>query len=156
MAQNPHLSALAFVRTAFDRSTACLEEEDASFAPTPGMFTTAQQIAHTAQVVDWFREGAFRPEGFDLDFEAIEKQVRAVKTLGEARRRFADAMTRLGQVVAETSPEELAVPIADGPIMGGEPRHVIVPAFADHTAHHRGALTTYARLRGRTPAMPYE
>ena len=31
----------------------------------------------------------------------------------------------------------------------------IVAAMADHTSHHRGALTVYARLRGKTPAMPY-
>lgn len=24
-----------------------------------------------------------------------------------------------------------------------------------HTAHHRGALTVYARALGKTPAMPY-
>ncbi len=27
--------------------------------------TVAQQVAHTAHTLNWFVEGAFRPEGFD-------------------------------------------------------------------------------------------
>ena len=42
-----------------------------------------------------------------------------------------------------------------GPIMGGDPRFVIFGALTDHTAHHRGALTVYARLLGKVPPMPY-
>jgi uncharacterized damage-inducible protein DinB len=49
----------------------------------------------------------------------------------------------------------MAAPIADGPVLGGAPRSAILAAMGDHTAHHRGALTVYARLRGKTPAMPY-
>jgi hypothetical protein len=36
-------------------------------APAEGMLTTAQQVAHVAHTIDWFFEGAFRAEGFDLD-----------------------------------------------------------------------------------------
>ena len=39
--------------------------------------------------------------------------------------------------------------------MGGLPRSAIFGAITDHTAHHRGALTVYARLLGKTPPMPY-
>jgi uncharacterized damage-inducible protein DinB len=39
--------------------------------------------------------------------------------------------------------------------MGGEPISSIVGAISDHTAHHRGALTVYSRLLGKTPLMPY-
>jgi uncharacterized damage-inducible protein DinB len=31
----------------------------------------------------------------------------------------------------------------------------IFGAITDHTAHHRGALTVYARLAGAVPPMPY-
>jgi uncharacterized damage-inducible protein DinB len=31
----------------------------------------------------------------------------------------------------------------------------IFGAITDHTAHHRGALTVYARLNGIVPPMPY-
>ena len=72
----------------FNRSTAALTEADASFTPTDGTFTTAQQVAHAAQTIDWFIEGAFRPDGFDMDFEAHDRKVRDVTTLSEARAWF--------------------------------------------------------------------
>ena len=31
----------------------------------------------------------------------------------------------------------------------------IASAITDHTAHHRGALTVYARVSGLVPPMPY-
>src|SRR4029434_6082692 len=51
----------------FVRSTRVLDEADSGFRPQEGMMTVAQQVAHTAQTLDWFIEGASRPEGFDLD-----------------------------------------------------------------------------------------
>ena len=36
--------------------------------------------------------------------------------------------------------------------MAGAPRSSIVDGLADHTAHHRGSLAVYARLRGKVPA----
>jgi len=55
---------------------------------------------------------------------------------------------------AQTS-EQMMLPIAEGPIMGGEPRATIVAAIAEHTAHHRGSLAVYARMLGYAPPMPY-
>jgi uncharacterized damage-inducible protein DinB len=154
-AANPFPGILRVTQAFFDRSTACLEEEDSEFAPAPGMFTVAQQVAHVAQTFDWFIEGAFRPEGFDLDFAALDGKVRAVTSLEEARKWFAGSVERAISVFESKSVEELTQPLPEGPIMGGEPRTAIVAAMADHTSHHRGALTVYARLRGKTPAMPY-
>jgi len=31
----------------------------------------------------------------------------------------------------------------------------VINAIVDHTAHHRGALSVYARLPGKVPMMPY-
>ena len=42
-----------------------------------------------------------------------------------------------------------------GEVMGGESRDSIFPALTDHCAHHRGALSILARLRGLEPQMPY-
>ena len=72
------VSQLEGAKQYFDRSTRCLEEKDAGFAPTDGSLTTAQQVAHIAQTIDWFVEGASRPEGFDMDFEGHLKAVQAV------------------------------------------------------------------------------
>ena len=46
----------------FNRSTGALTEEDSGFSPAEGVFTAAQQVGHAAQTIDWFIDGAFRPE----------------------------------------------------------------------------------------------
>lgn len=138
----------------FHKTTSVLEEGDSAFAPVPGMRTVAQSVAHTAHVVDWFVEGAFRPEGLDLDFEAHERKVLAVTSLGEAREWLDKAFDRARDVLAAKSEEELAEPIA-GQIFGGQPRKSLVGGIVDHTAHHRGSLAVYARLLGKAPPMPY-
>lgn len=139
----------------FDRSTRCLTEEDSSFAPVEGTWTVAQQVAHVAQTVDWFIEGAFRPEGFDTDWEKLGAEVARFQSLAEARAWVDAAFTRAIEVIGARTPEELAQPLPADGIMGGAPRFAIISAIGDHTAHHRGALTVYARLRGHVPAMPY-
>ncbi len=144
-------SALEF----FNRSTGNLTEEDSSYTPVDGVFSTAQQVAHAAQTIDWFIDGAFAPNGFDLDFEEHERKVRAVTSLSDARAWLAKSVENAQAVVASKTDEEWGQPLPDGPVMGGQPRAAIFGAITDHTAHHRGALTIYARLRGKVPPMPY-
>ena len=140
MSQQALIRQLKASQEYFERSTRCLTEEDSAYAPAEGQFTAAQQVAHVAQTIDWFFEGAFRPEGFDMGFEELDAEVRKVASLEEARawlgRAFASAIEMLGS----KSEEELRAPLPEGPIMGGEPRLAIVGAVGDHTAHHRGAL----------------
>ncbi|HYG62566.1 MAG TPA: DinB family protein [Thermoanaerobaculia bacterium] len=154
---NPEMlvAELRSAKEFFDRSTRCLTEEDSSFAPAAGTWTVAQQVAHAAQTVDWFLEGAFRPEGFDTNWDEHQKQVARVQSLGEARAWLEAAFARAIEVLGARTPEELAQPLPADGIMGGAPRFAIVSAISDHTAHHRGALTVYSRLLGRVPAMPY-
>ena len=139
----------------FDRSTRCLTEEDSTFAPSEGAMTAAQQVAHVGQTVDWFMEGAFRPEGFDMDFEGMGAEIMKVESLTAAREWLDKSFAAASEKISSTSAEELAVRLPEGPIMGGQPRFTIVGAISDHTSHHRGALTVYSRLRGHTPEMPY-
>lgn len=146
---------LASAKDWFDRSTRVLTEDDSSFTPGDGGFTVAQQVAHVAQTVDWFLEGAFRPEGFSMDFEALDNEVRKVESLTSAREWLDRAFTAATEKLSAHSAEELAEPLPEGPVMGGLPRFAIVGAIQDHTAHHRGALTVYSRVRGYTPPMPY-
>ena len=70
----------------FERSTRSLTEEDSTYTPAKGIFTAAQQVAHAAQTIVCFMARAFRPGGFDLDFEAHERAAREVSSLAEARR----------------------------------------------------------------------
>jgi uncharacterized damage-inducible protein DinB len=153
--RNPNVSILQNMKQFFDRTTSCFEEKDSEFRPKSEMFTVAQQIAHTAQTIDWFVEGAFRPEGFDLDFEEHMKPVLATKSLTEARAWLDRAMQNAIDLVGSKSEAELAEPLPADGIMGGSPRGSIIGGIADHTAHHRGAIAVYARLLGKVPPMPY-
>jgi uncharacterized damage-inducible protein DinB len=139
----------------FDRSTRVLDEADSGFRPHPEMMTAAQQVAHTAQTLDWFIQGISRPEGFDLDFEAQGKSLAAVTSLAAARQALEAAFGNALQFIRSRSPEDLSKPLPPGPIMGGQPTSDIVWAMVEHTAHHRGALTVYSRLLGKVPPMPY-
>lgn len=155
MDADPLVAALRQVKACFDRSTACLDEEDSTFAPAPGTFTVAQHVAHVAQTIDWFLEGAFRAEGFDLDFAAHQAEIGKVTSLTAARAWLDRSVARAQETFSGMTPEEMAIPIAAGPILGGAPRAAILSSIADHTAHHRGALTVCARLRRKQPALPY-
>lgn len=146
---------LSSMKEYFDRSTRSLEEADSQFAPKPGMFTAAAQVAHVAQTIDWFMGGAFNPKGFDLDFERMDKEVRAVTSLAQARSMLERAFKSAQEAIDSHSDAEWGTPLPEGPIMGGVPRTAIFGALNDHTAHHRGALTVYARLLGKVPPMPY-
>lgn len=139
----------------FNRSTRNLTEAHSTFAPAPGMMTVAQQVAHAAHTIDWFIEGAFRPEGFDTDFEAHAKVVAGYTSLAAARRWFEKAVADAKAAIGGKSDAELTAALPPGPIMGGAPRMAIFGAITDHTAHHRGALTVYARMQGIVPPMPY-
>ena len=139
----------------FTNSTKCLTGEDQAFAPKEGMFTVTNQVAHVAHTIEWFIEGAFGPSGFDLNFEELAKKTMAVQTLEEARSWLEKAVNDGVALIQSKSEEELGAPLPAGPIMGGMPKSSIFGGISDHTAHHRGALTVYSRLLGKTPAMPY-
>ena len=139
----------------FDRSTDCLLEEHSGFAPAEGMMTVAQQVAHVAHTYDWFVEGTFRPEGFNLDFEDHDRAIGAITSLAEARKWLDTAVEAAVEAFGSRLIEELMQPLPEGPVMGGKPRLAVVGALADHTAHHRGTLTVYSRLQGLVPKMPY-
>ena len=142
-------------RVFFERSTACLTEADSAFRPNEEMFTVAEHVASVALTVDWFIEGAFGENGFDLDFEKHLAEIKEVSSLTEARAMLDAAFARAEEVGGETSDEELSELLPESPIMAGAPRLAVFSAIADHNAHHRGALTVYARLLGKTPSMPY-
>ena len=130
------------------------DEDDAGFAPQPELYTVAGHVAHAADSVEWFVEGAFG-EGWNLDFEGLIAAARAVETLEEAIAWLDRAFEKAIATFEAASDEELAGTIPDERIMKGAPRSAIVGPIMDHTAHHRGALTVYARLVGKVAPMPY-
>jgi len=146
---------LTIARERFNRSTHNLTDAMSGFAPGEETMSTAQQVGHTARVIDWFIEGAFRSEGFDMDFEEQVKLVMAVDSLSAAREWFEKSMDNAIQILAAQSDVDLMALLASGPVLGGMPRLGIVREIVDHTAHHRGALTVYARMKGIAPLDPY-
>ena len=132
-----------------------MTEAHSAYVPAAGMMTAAQQVAHAAQTIDWFIQGGFRPEGFSMDFEAHATIVHGVTSLSAAREWFGRAIQAAKATVAGMSDADLLVALPPGPIMGGAPRIAVFGAITDHTAHHRGALTVYARMQGVVPPMPY-
>ena len=156
--QQPHYdfaNQLLASKDFFDRSTRVLAEADSTFRPQEGMMTVAQQVAHTAQTLDWFIEGASRPEGFDLDFQKHAQALESVTSLAAARQMLEKAYANAIRFLRSRGPEDLARPLPPGPVMGGQPVTDIVWAMVEHTAHHRGALTVYSRQLGKVPPMPY-
>ncbi len=148
------INTIKLTKLFFDKSTSKLEEADSGFAPKPGMYTVAHQVAHVAQTIDWFLQGAFSPAGMDMDFAKHQQHITACNSLTQARAWHEKASNELLQKLAELPEAEWNKPIA-GPVMGGFPRTSIVGGIEEHTSHHRGALSVYQRLIGKVPEMPY-
>ena len=148
------VAELQSIRTFFNRSTSVLTDDDSELRPSDGMYSTKQQFAHVAQTIDWFLAGAFGP-GFNMNFEGLNKELDSVSNLSEARQWFERSIDSAVARLASTSQQELESTLPADCVLGAVPRAYIVGAIADHTAHHRGALTVYARLQGKVPAMPY-
>lgn len=139
----------------FNRSTKLLTEEQSSLLPAKEMYTAAQQIGHVGLTIHWFLEGAFSDKGFNLDMDEHKKEVEKFRSISEARVFTKEAFRLLGNKIQNTPEAEWTAAIVPGPVMGGEPRYHILPGIVEHTAHHRGALTVYARIAGIVPPMPY-
>lgn len=144
------------VRQFFLNTISCLTENDSTYAPKEEMYTVAQQIGHTAHTVAWFIDGAFGPNGFDMNFENYAERMKKYTSLKQGVDEFERAIEKALQTIRDTAEAELMAPIPEGQIMAGAPKLAVVGAIADHTAHHRGSLAVYARLLGKVPKMPYE
>lgn len=142
--------ALKFFKTTLSG----FDEGDSSFAPQPEMFSVAAQVEHVAGTVDWFIAGAFG-KGWDMEFDKHVAEAKAVTSLKDATTHLEKAFANAAKVVGGASDADLLAPIPNDTIMGGAPRAAIIPGIADHTAHHRGALSVYCRLIGKEPPMPY-
>lgn len=149
------IASLEGARAYFQKSTEVLAEEDSTFAPSQGGFTVAAQVAHVAETIDWFFDGAVNEEGFDLNFEEAFGKSAQMTSLAEARNWLEEAFKRGFNLLRTRDDAFWAAALPEGPVMGGAPRFTVVNGVVEHTAHHRGALTVYSRLLGKVPPMPY-
>lgn len=150
----PLVAELKSTKKFFSRTTSIFEAADAGYAPHPDLYTVAGHIAHTADSVDWFIEGAFGA-GWNMDFDTLIAKAKAVTSLQDANAWLDRAFANAIKVVGAASDKDLMSPIPDTQIMAGAPRSAVVGGIVDHTAHHRGALSVYARLLGKVAPMPY-
>jgi uncharacterized damage-inducible protein DinB len=142
-------------RERFNRSIKNLTESESTFQPAGGMMTAAQQVAHVAYTIEWFIPRAFSPDGFTTPFEALAEPVRTCASLMAAKAWFDRAIDAAKQVIGSKSDADLLAPLPDGRVMGGAPRLQVVRGMIEHAAHHRGALTVYARVAGLVPGSAY-
>ncbi|PCJ56305.1 MAG: hypothetical protein COA79_19240 [Planctomycetota bacterium] len=136
-------------------SSSCLSEEDSEFAPKEGLMTVAQQFAHIAQTVDWFINPIETGDSFNMDFEGLYEKAMQVCSLEKAKDWLSKSIDSAVAILEDKDDAYLSGLLPEGPIMGGEPRLSVIGGILDHTSHHRGVLTVYARLLGKTPSMPY-
>ncbi|MBE7561008.1 DinB family protein [bacterium] len=123
------------------------------YRPTPEMMTVSQQINHVAHTTRWFRT-AIDGE-FDMDFERFQREYMQVSSLAEARDNLTGAYEDFAALVSAQSEAWLLQPLPENRILGPAPRLATIAANADHTAHHRGALSVYLRLLGIAPKLVY-
>jgi len=135
-------------------TVSCLTEEDSSFKPNEEMYTVAQHLGHAAETVEWFLEGAFGDKGFDMNFENYAERMKKYTSFDDCVKYLKEVTANGIEKIKEVPDAELMAPIT-AQIMTGAPKMAIVGAIGDHTAHHRGALSVYARLIGKKPQMPY-
>ena len=139
----------------FATTTRCLEEADSAFAPDEHSYSVASHVFHAAQSIDWFIDGMFSETGFDMDFEKHIAEARACTSFEAAMSHFDRSVAAAAAILASKTDAELMSLLPEDSILGPAPRLAVIGALVDHTAHHRGALSVYARLIGKQPAMPY-
>ena len=137
-------------RKFFLNTTSVLTADDASFAPSDELFTVAGHVAHVADSVDWFLEGAFG-EGWDMDFEAMTARAKAVTSWDEAFAWFHRSFDEAERIIGGASDADLMAPIPAKEIMDSAPRMSVVSGIVDHTAHHRGSLAVLRSASRQSP-----
>ena len=83
------------------------------------------------------------------------ENVSADLSLAAALGAFDETMDIVSEVFAELTSEELRQPMLDNPMKLPSAFAVLYFGIFDHAAHHRGALSQYARLLGKEPKIPY-
>lgn len=138
----------------FLNTISCFTDADSGFRPDKKMYTIAQHIGHAAETIEWFVEGVFVRNEFDMNFENYSERVKKYTSFDECVNYFKEATAKGIEIIDKVSDSELLAPIT-AQIMTGDPKMDVVWAITDHTAHHRGVLAVYARLLGKVPQMPY-
>ena len=104
------IEQLRTVRQFFLNTISCLTQEDSNYAPKEEMYTVAQQIGHTAHTVGWFMDGAFGPNGFDMNFENYVERMKKYTSLKQGVEEFEHEVERAIHTIEKTTNAELMAP----------------------------------------------
>ncbi|QDE68256.1 MULTISPECIES: DinB family protein [Myxococcus] len=177
---HPFVQKLRKHREYFHRTLECFRDGDASFRLTQESMTAAGQVLHAAAAIEYFLSGLFgtfegwstmsqRQRGFvDMswaqsantspqernDTPELQEAGRSLKKAAELFDRSMDSASAM--FGARTMEELTQAPLLPNPLF--PPWFTAAQVFElmlDHTAHHRGALSQYARGLGLEPKIPY-
>ncbi|MCB2201060.1 DinB family protein [bacterium] len=154
MEGNSAVMQLRTMQDFFNKSISVLDEGDSKYQPHEKAWTVAKQMRHTTMTITWFTDAVFG-KGFDMDWEKQFAYIDEAISFDEEKAAFDKAVDDACTAFGVLTEEQLDATIPDNEIMGPMPKRVIVGSITDHTAHHRGALATYARVLGKEPRMPY-
>ena len=132
-----------------------LKPEHGGFRPVDEMMTVSQQIKHIALTTRWFYSKAL---GTGFDFASFEEYLEEMKkpiTLREALDLLNETYDESISAFEKMTGEEFDEVVKDDPMLGTFRKSDMILYNNEHTAHHRGALSVYLRLKGITPRMIY-
>lgn len=181
-AVNPWVKKVHLHKTAFRRTMECFQESDSTWRPVEGALTVADQVLHVINSNEYVLSGLFGPfdgmgpasrweRGFaDMSWTnyansgEFDQYLPTGPELREARGSLSLAlslfdrhMDALAEKLAALTEEELNGSPLENPLfpVEGMTNADLLDSLFDHTAHHRGALSSYARLLGYDPRLPY-
>lgn len=155
MEKNQAVEAFNWMERLFQKTISIFEEKDSGFRPAEGTMTLAEQMRHVTNTIKWFNDGALTDKGYNMDFEAFEREMEGAVSFEKERELFKQMMNNARELWGKLSAEEMEKPLPPNPVFGEVPVYTVVPSMTDHTAHHRGSLAIYARTLGKVPPMPY-
>lgn len=180
--RNPWGKRLLNHKIAFRRTTDCFAEEHSVYRPTAGMLTVADQVLHVLNSNEYMMSGLFGPfdglgpasrwqRGFaDLSWLAYantgdvdthlhcSEDMRAARTSLSAALELLDrSFDMIGMMLHTMPADAFDDGLPENPLFPVDGLTVtdLLDSMLDHTAHHRGALSQYARLLGMDPKLPY-
>jgi len=128
-------------------------DNDLALRPGEGSMTTLEQIQQICGSNNFLKQilsgGALSPEVFRRDFHItdINSALRAIRTI-------MDEVLSAGAAMPAERWEEVIEPFGPKPewrMTRGQAAY----AMLDHETHHRGQLTVYLRVAGKTPPVLY-
>jgi uncharacterized damage-inducible protein DinB len=135
------------------RLVSCFDDADMTLRPAEGSMSTTEQVAQICGSNNFLKQvlagGPLTSEAFKRDFSITD-----VNSALRAIRQITDEVMEAGQQMNPQSWDEIIEPFGPDPqwrISRGQTAY----ALLDHESHHRGQLTVYLRLAGKTPPVLY-